>query len=131
VALILIVSDEGPIREKLLDLFSGEHNCRSGETVEAALSELKAQDFDLVITIVSDKVGGEEILGIVRTYRPRTPVIFICRTSDRPACERLMRKGAFAYLVRPFRAPELVEKAGRAIEYRQRSMGGSRQPAAR
>ncbi len=122
-ALLLIVSDE-PIRDKLLDLFSEEHTCRTGGTVEDALSELKTQDFHLVITVISDKVGSEEILGVVRTYRPRTPLIFICRPAERLACERLMKKGAFAYVLRPFHFGELAQKVDRALRYHLRQIDG-------
>jgi DNA-binding NtrC family response regulator len=126
-ALLLIVSEEETIRDKLLDLFSEEHTCRTNVTAEGALSELKARDFDLVITVVSDKVDGEELLGVLRTYRPRTPIIVICRAGDKSAAERLVKKGAFGYLLRPFRAGELAERVDRAIEYRLRTIGGRRQ----
>lgn len=115
-ASLLIVDDDETLREALVDLFSEEHLCHSVGTAEDALKQIQAHDYDLIITDISmPGMSGEDLLGFIRSYHPRTPVIFISGSSDRVCAERLIRKGAFGYLTKPFRFEEIEEKVAQAI----------------
>ena len=117
---LLIVDDDETIREALFDLFSEEHLCHTAATAEEALNQLQAHEYDVIITDISmPGMSGEDLLGFIRTYRPRTPVIFISGSSDRTCAERLMRKGAVDYVFKPFRLEDIQERVSRA--YRRRS----------
>lgn len=115
-ASLLIVDDNEQFREVLVDLFSSEHLCHSVGTAEDALKQIKAHHYDAIITDMSmPGLSGEDLLGLIRTYHPRTPVILISGSSDRGEADRLKRKGAFDYLMKPFRFGEIKEKVARAI----------------
>lgn len=120
-ASLLLVDDDETIVANLLDLFSEEHSCDAAGTAEEALKKLEARDFDVVITdIAMPGMSGEDLLGFIKSYRPRTPVIFISGSMDRQRAEGLLVKGAFNYLMKPFRLEEIEDKVARAVEFRGR-----------
>lgn len=120
-ASLLIVDDDEAIVNNLFDLFSEEHVCHTAGTAEEALKKLEAQDYDVVITdIAMPGMSGEDLLGFIKIYRPRTPVLFISGSMDRHRAEGLLVKGAFNYLLKPFRLEEIEEKVSRAVEFRGR-----------
>jgi DNA-binding NtrC family response regulator len=115
-ASILIVDDDEPLREALVDLFSEEHLCHSAGTAEEALTQIHSHEYDLIITDISmPGMSGEDLLGFIKSYYPRIPVIFISGAADMEDAQRLIRKGAFGYLTKPFRLEEIEEKVARAI----------------
>ena len=116
-ASLLIVDDDAIILNMIFDLFSEEYLCQKAATAEDALTQLKAHDYDLVITdIFMPGMSGEDLLGFIKVYRPRTPVLFISGAANREYAERLMAKGAFDYLLKPFRLEELEQRVTRAIK---------------
>lgn len=123
-AAILIVDDDELILDTLIELFSEEHQCDMARTAEDALQKLESQDYDLVVTDISmPGMSGEDLLGFIKMHRPKTSVLFITGSLDRQYAERLIQKGAFAYLLKPFRLEELEQRATHALEYRKRIVG--------
>jgi DNA-binding NtrC family response regulator len=120
-ASILIVDDDEVILSTLFELFSERYVCHTAGTAEAALKLLEAQDYNVIITDISmPGMGGEDLLGFVKKYKPRTRVVFISGMADRQNAERLLVKGAVGYLSKPFRLEEIEEKVRRAIELHQK-----------
>lgn len=120
-ASFLVVDDDETIRDVLFELFSDEHMCHTASTAEEAVEHLMSQDYDVVITDISmPGMSGENLLGFVKVYRPRTPVLFISGSAGREQAEQLLRKGACGYLMKPFRLEEIAQKVARTIEYRRR-----------
>lgn len=120
-ASLLLVDDDEIILETLLELFSEDYQCDTAQTAEEALRRLDSQDYDLVITDVSmPGMSGEDLLGFIKKYRPKTPVLFITGSLDREYAERLIKKGAFNYSLKPFRLEEIEQRVARALEYRKR-----------
>ena len=118
---LLIVDDDETIVTNLLDLFSEGHVCHTAGTAEEALKKLEALEYDVIITdIAMPGMSGEDLLGFIKCYHPRTPVLFISGFMDRQRAEGLRVKGAFDYLLKPFRLEEIEEKVARAVEYRGR-----------
>jgi YesN/AraC family two-component response regulator len=120
-ASILIVDDEEVILMTLLDLFSEQHLCHTAGTAEGALTLLEAQEYDVVVTDISmPGMSGEDLLGFIKKYQPRTRVIFISGSADRENAERLLVKGAVGYLSKPFHLEEIEEMVTQAIKLHQR-----------
>jgi DNA-binding NtrC family response regulator len=121
VASLLIVDDDETILGVLLELFSDGHLCHTASTAEEAVGRIMSQDYDMVITDLSmPGMSGENLLGFVKVYRPRTPVFFISGSAGREYAERLLKKGACGYLMKPFQLEEIAEKVARTIAYRRR-----------
>lgn len=119
-AAILIVDDDDSIRDTLYELFSEDHLCHAANTAEVALSFLREQSYDVVLTDISmPGLSGVELLSTVRQTQPRTPVIIISGISDETHAEGLKRLGAFDYILKPFRLQVVESSVARALEYRQ------------
>ena len=108
---ILVVDDDEVIRETLYELLSTEYSCQTADTAEEALARLQAQRFDVVLTDISmPGLNGMELLSRVLELYPGTPVIIISGHSDQDHAQSLISRGAFDYLLKPFRL-ELVEES--------------------
>jgi DNA-binding response OmpR family regulator len=109
---VLVVDDEPDIRELLGDLLvsQGMRVCCAAGANEA-LSLLKGEDFDLVVTDLQMAEGdGFDLLQGLRTCgRPKPRVILISGHSDFSR-EDLLASGADLLLLKPFRTAELVQK---------------------
>ncbi|MDQ3818190.1 MAG: response regulator [Acidobacteriota bacterium] len=115
-ASLLIVDDDERIREALCELFSEEHQCDEEGTAEGALARMQERDYDVMITDISmPGMSGEDLLGFVKIYKPRTPVVFITGGASQSDAERL----AFDYLLKPFRLSVIARTVARAIECRR------------
>ena len=110
---ILVVDDDDVIRETLFELLSSDYSCQTADTAEQALAKLQTQRFDVVLTDISmPGLSGMELLTKVVELYPGTPVIIISGLSDQDQAESLIGRGAFDYLLKPFRL-EVVEASVR------------------
>src|SRR5215813_5423907 len=113
---ILVVDDDDVIRDTLCELLSAEHSCQTADTAEQALARLGAQRFDVVLTDISmPGLSGMELLNRLLEMYPGTPVIIISGLSDQEQAQSLMTRGAFEYLLKPFRLEVVEESVKRAI----------------
>jgi DNA-binding NtrC family response regulator len=95
---------------------SAAHYCQTADTAEEALARLEAQRFDVVLTDVSmPGLSGMELLNRVVELYPGTPVIIISGLSDQEQAQSLMSRGAFDYLLKPFRLEVVEDSVRRAI----------------
>ena len=120
-ATLLIVDDDPVVLGVLAELFEGEHRCDTASTAEEALGTLAECDYDLIVTDLSmSGMSGEALLGFAKSYCPRTPVIFISGSTNDELARRLIAKGAFDYIRKPFQLSEIMEKVAHALEHRRR-----------
>jgi len=117
---ILVVDDDEVIRDTLCELLSGEYACQTADTAEAALTKLEARPFDVVLTDISmPGLNGMELLNRVLQSYPGTPVIIISGMTDEEQAQRLIERGAFDYLLKPFRLEVVENSVKRAVEKRR------------
>ncbi|HEY0005557.1 MAG TPA: response regulator [Pyrinomonadaceae bacterium] len=120
-ASLLLVDDDAAVRDSLYELFADEHRCHTAETTEKALAMLEQEFYDVILTDISmPGLSGLELLALVRQRYPETPVIIISGISDREHARGLLKLGAFAYLLKPFRIEAVEESVRQAIQSRQR-----------
>lgn len=116
---ILVVDDDDIIRDTLCELLSQDHACQTAATAEEALARLEAQAFDLVLTDVSmPGLTGLDLLNRVVELYPGTPVIVVSGLSDQEQAQSLISRGAFDYLLKPFRLEVVEDSVKRALEHR-------------
>ena len=113
---ILVVDDDDVIRDTLCELLSQDYSCQTANTAESALEKLEAQPFDVVLTDISmPGLSGMELLSRVLHFYPDTPVIMISGISDQEQAQSLISRGAFDYLLKPFRLEVVEESVKRAL----------------
>jgi len=121
---ILVVDDEGPIREVCRrTLAELGFEVQAAGTGEKALARLRERDFDLVLTDIRmpGAVDGVRLLEEVKRRCPCTDVVLMtgCPTLD-TAIEAL-QQGAADYLLKPFSQAGLEHVATRCFERRRLS----------
>ena len=118
---ILIVEDEGTLRESLKRVLSREgYVVDAVDSSESALAVIGQKAFDLVVTdIILPGISGMELLKKCRQKNSTLIVIIITAYATIESAIEAIRAGAFEYLVKPIIHEELkaaIEKAlaGRA-----------------
>lgn len=118
---ILIVDDDSVIRETLYELLSENYRCTAVATAIEALSKLRQHSFNVVLTDISmPGLSGAELLKRIVEEFPDTPVIMISGLSDHEQAQEMLNRGAFDYLLKPFRLEVVEERVSAAIESRLR-----------
>jgi diguanylate cyclase (GGDEF)-like protein len=115
---ILIVDDEPDIRDILSEMLSGNYRCRATNSAEAALSILRREKFDLVISdIKMDGMSGLEMIPQVRAIAPDTVIMMISGEQTIESAIEALRAGAFDYIKKPFDFKHVEAAVRRALEH--------------
>ena len=113
---ILIVDDEVSIRLSLEEALTKDgYNVVTAESGAEALSLIKADNFDLVITDLNmPEMDGLELLGhIFKTPElSDTPVIVITSAGNTKQREKMIKLGAIAILSKPITPTDISDAVG-------------------
>ena len=117
---ILIVDDEADIRELISGILEDEgHGTRlakdSDETL-AAVEERRPSLVILDIWLQGSKLDGLELLDRIKRAHPDLPVVIISGHGNIETAVAAIKRGAYDYVEKPFKADRLVLIAERAIE---------------
>jgi FixJ family two-component response regulator len=115
--LVLIVDDDGPLREALSALFGSVGlEARAFGSV-AALMEFEPPDIDccLVLDVRLPGVSGLDFHGQLASRYRNMPVVFITGHGDIPMSVRAMKAGAVDFLVKPFRDQDMLDAVTAAL----------------
>lgn len=116
--LICVVDDDEAIRESVrLLLFADGLRCRVFESGDALLRAKPEHDFDcMLLDIRMPGTDGLELFGILQKQQVPYPIIFITGHGDIPLAVAAIKRGAFDFLTKPFRAGELLERIRSALD---------------
>lgn len=117
---ILIVDDEPDIRELIGGVLEDEgYSIRTAPTAEGALKEISQRKPDLVILDVwlqGSAMDGLEMLGYLKSIDETMPVIVISGHGSIETAVTAIRRGAYDFLEKPFKADRLLVVTERALE---------------
>ena len=115
---ILVVDDEAGLRQTLTLILREEgHEVEAAADGEAALAALAREDATIIICDVRmPKVDGLLFLERYRQAAGRGLVIVMSSYGDDEAAIEAMRRGAYDYIPKPFRADQLLLVVRKAIE---------------
>ena len=117
---ILIVDDEVDIRELVGGILEDEgYSVRSAANAEQALSQVRSRAPSLVVLDVwlkGSEFDGLEILKMLKDLDPYLPVIIISGHGNVETAVTAIRRGAYDYLEKPFKADKLLLIVQRALE---------------
>lgn len=115
---LLVIDDEEQIRQLLLDLFCGSHQCAEATSAEAALSALSEQTFDLVLSDIDmGQMSGLDLVPRIHALAPDTVVVMISGNQDIDFAIRAMRAGAFDYITKPIDIRHVEAVVERALKH--------------
>ncbi|MBX3251935.1 MAG: response regulator [Myxococcales bacterium] len=117
-ARILVVDDEQVIREILADFLSMEgFVVRTAADGSEALVELSRTHYDLVLTdLKMPKMGGLELLQAIQKHTPNVVTVIMTGFGTVETAIDAMKKGAYDYILKPFKVEEVVHTIRRGLE---------------
>src|SRR5258707_297849 len=120
-ARILVVDDERVIREILAEFLALEgFSVHTVEDGEKALTELRLNPYDLLITdLKMPRLSGLQLLEKVEAERLGVLTVLMTGFGTVETAIEAMKKGAYDYLLKPFKVEEVIHVVERAL-YRQR-----------
>jgi putative two-component system response regulator len=126
---VLVVDDDPAVRNLLRDLLAGRYQVVTAASVADARAVLGALDCELVLTDL--QLPGESGITLVEwmaEHRPQTAVVMISGADDPEIAERALSIGAYGYVIKPFRAGEILittsnalRRRGLELQHRQRT----------
>jgi CheY-like chemotaxis protein len=119
---ILIVDDE-PATDLLMrqifrhELKKGDYTLRFAQDGSEALSKLREEeDFGVVVTDLNmPGMDGMTLLGHLRDQFPAVKVLIVSAYNDREKIEHAEKNGAFGFINKPIRVPDLKDRIRSAL----------------
>jgi len=117
---LLLVDDEKPIREKLINNTNWEnegYQIFSASNGEQALNIIKEKGIDILVTdIQMPKISGMNLIEKSRKNSGHLKVIVISGFAEFEYAQKSIRFGVNDYLLKPFRSEKLLEVVNKARE---------------
>jgi two-component system nitrogen regulation response regulator NtrX len=117
---ILIVDDESDICELVAGLLQDEgYNTRTARDSDSALNEIKLRRPNLLfldIWLQGSRLDGLQLLDSVKEQHPEMPVVMISGHGNIETAVAAIKRGAYDFIEKPFKADRLVLVADRALE---------------
>ena len=117
---ILVVDDEEDIRGLISDILRDEgYETRMAGDSDSALAQIHARRPQLVILDIwlqGSKLDGIQILETLKREHPDVPVVMISGHGTIETAVASIKKGAYDFIEKPFKADRLLHAAERALE---------------
>ncbi len=117
---ILVVDDEEDIREIVSGILSDEgHETRTAfdsDSALAAISDRAPRLIFLDIWMQGSKLDGLSLLDEIKARHPELPVVMISGHGNIETAVSAIKRGAFDFIEKPFKADRLILIAERALE---------------
>ena len=115
---ILVVDDEKVIRDMLADFLGMEgYVVRTAEDGTSALGELSKGHYDLVISdLKMPRMGGIALLDEIGKTAPDALTVIMTGFGTVETAIDAMKRGAYDYVLKPFKLDEVVHVVQRGIE---------------
>lgn len=114
---ILVVEDDSALREAIVDTLQlGDFEVLSVDNGLSALAVLGEEEISLVFSdIRMDGMDGYALLQRLRALKPHLPVVLMTAYGTIEQAVSAMKDGAVDYIVKPFEASLLLDKAQRYL----------------
>src|SRR5690606_38022766 len=120
---ILIVDDEADIRELVAGILEDEgHRTRLARDSDEALRIIEERRPQLVILDIwlqGSRLDGLEVLSVIKRTYPELPAVIISGHGNVETAVTAIKRGAYDYIEKPFKADRLVLVTLRALEASQ------------
>lgn len=117
---ILIVDDEADIRDLVAGILDDEgFKTRTARNSDEALSEVSTRRPNLIfldIWLQGSKLDGLQMLESIKRDHPDIPIVMISGHGNIETAVAAIKRGAYDFIEKPFKADRLVLVANRALE---------------
>lgn len=117
---ILVVDDEADIRELVSGILKDEgYDTRVAGDSDSALAAIEARRPGLIVLDIwlqGSRLDGLELLDVIHERHPDLPVVIISGHGNVETAVSAIKKGAYDFIEKPFKADRLILIVRRAIE---------------
>jgi two-component system, NtrC family, nitrogen regulation response regulator NtrX len=117
---ILIVDDEADIRELVAGILQDEgHGARTARDSDDALAAVVSRRPNLVfldIWLQGSRLDGLQLLDTLKQEHPELPIVMISGHGNIETAVSAIKRGAYDFIEKPFKADRLLLVADRALE---------------
>jgi two-component system nitrogen regulation response regulator NtrX len=117
---ILIVDDEADIRDLVAGILDDEgFKTRTARDSDTALAEISSRRPNLIfldIWLQGSRLDGLQLLEQVKLEHPEVPVVMISGHGNIETAVAAIKRGAYDFIEKPFKADRLILVANRALE---------------
>src|ERR1043166_5158911 len=117
---ILIVDDEEDIRDLIAGILRDEgFETRVAADGEGACAAVRARRPHLVVLDIwlqGSRMDGIQVLDVIKREYPELPVVMISGHGTIETAVASIKKGAYDFIEKPFKADRLIHVVGRALE---------------
>ena len=117
---ILVVDDEEDIRDLISGILRDEgYETRIAGDSESALAAVRTRRPQLIILDIwlqGSKLDGIQVLDILKREHPDLPVVMISGHGTIETAVASIKKGAYDFIEKPFKADRLLHVTERALE---------------
>jgi DNA-binding NtrC family response regulator len=117
-AKILLIEDDGGIRETLKRVLCGEgHEVAVEQRGDTGLGRALREEFNVVVTDLRlPGLGGLDLVRQLHTAQPRLPIILVTAFGTTETAIEATKCGAYDYLLKPLDLPRLLDLVRRAAD---------------
>jgi signal transduction histidine kinase len=114
---VLVVDDDAALAENVAEIIGAlDVDVEMAGSARQALAAAGGKRFDLVLVDVRlPDADGTEVVAPLRATGPHTEVVLITGDASIDSAIAAVRGGAFAFVLKPFSPPELLDIARRAL----------------
>src|SRR5271168_1491924 len=117
---ILIVDDEEDIRDLIAGILHDEgFETRVAGDSDGALQAVRMRRPQLVVLDIwlqGSRLDGIQVLDVLKREHPELPVVMISGHGTIETAVASIKKGAYDFIEKPFKADRLIHVVGRALE---------------
>jgi two-component system nitrogen regulation response regulator NtrX len=117
---ILVVDDEEDIRDLISGILKDEgFETRVASDSDSALAAIRSRRPQLLVLDIwlqGSKLDGIQVLDVVKREQPDLPTVMISGHGTIETAVASIKKGAYDFIEKPFKADRLIHVVGRALE---------------
>src|SRR4051812_3214911 len=117
---ILVIDDEADIRELVAGILQDEgydtRTARDSDTALSAIETRRPSMLFLDIWLQGSRLDGLQLLDSVKGQHPDLPVVMISGHGNIETAVSAIKRGAYDFIEKPFKADRLILVANRALE---------------
>ena len=121
---LLIVDDEQPVRDLLVEILSLDYECHSADSAETALGMIAMTEYSVIISDIDmPGISGIELVPRVHERWPNTVLLMISGNLSIDYAVQAIRVGAFDYITKPFELDFVELSVRRAVDHHRLLIG--------
>jgi putative two-component system response regulator len=119
---VLVVDDEPAVRQLIASILTkAGHRVVVAASAQEAVQAVETDNIAVVLTDINmpGSISGLELIDALHARRPSLPIIPVTGSADERNLQQALDRGAAGFITKPFKAEEIRNKVGTAIDRHQ------------